>query len=171
MSIPFQIQRFDEALHLSLVEPLTSLLHSAYAPLAEQGMRYTATYQPPEKTLQRLKSGESYLCFYENELCGTVTLYPENESSSCEYYRKPGVYCFGQFAIRSDLQGKQLGSMLMDYLEYRARELGARELALDTAEPAHHLIQMYEKRGYQIVDHTQWEVTNYRSVIMSKSLQ
>jgi hypothetical protein len=48
--------------------------------------------------------------------------------------------------------------------------LGFSEIALDTSERAHHLIQMYEKRGYRFVEYFQWEVTNYRSVVLSKKL-
>ena len=43
-------------------------------------------------------------------------------------------------------------------------------LALDTAEGATHLIDWYAKLGFEFVEYTQWEVTNYRSVIMAKPL-
>jgi GNAT superfamily N-acetyltransferase len=168
--IDVRIERFVEASHASLVGPVTDLLHAAYAPLAAQGMRYLATHQPPSKTLERLNEGESYLSFLNGEVIGTVTLYPEKPESSCDYYRRPGVYSFGQFAIRPSLQKQGLGSRMMDFLESRARALGATELALDTSEHADHLIRTYEKRGYKIVAYTQWDVTNYRSVIMRKVL-
>lgn len=163
-------KRFDSASDLYLVEPLTELLHEAYAPLAARGMKYLATHQPPSKTLERLKDGESYLAFLADELIGTVTLYKEKPQSGCEYYRNSGVYSFGQFAIRPDLQGRKIGSRLMDFIEQRARELGANEIALDTSEHAYELIAMYGRRDYRHVAYTQWEVTNYRSVILSKQL-
>jgi len=162
--------RFNSAEHGRLVEPLTTLLHEAYAPLAAKGMKYLATHQPPAKTLERLGEGESYLAFSGDELIGTVTLYREKVASSCEYYRKPGVFSFGQFAIRPDMQGRGFGSKMMELVETRAKELGAAELALDTSEHAEQLIAMYAKRGYQQVSYAQWDVTNYRSVIMSKKL-
>lgn len=166
-----RLELFNEAQHSHLVESLTDLLHEAYAPLAAQGMQYTATYQPAPKTLERLKEGESYLVFNDEELSGTVTLNSENITSSCEYYRRRGVFSFGQFAIHPKKQGQGLGSKIMDFLEKRAAEIGATELALDTSEKAQDLIRMYQKRGYQIVAHTQWDTTNYRSVVMSKKLK
>ncbi|MBW1796697.1 MAG: GNAT family N-acetyltransferase, partial [Deltaproteobacteria bacterium] len=45
---------------------------------------------------------------------------------------------------------------------------GASELALDTAEQATHLINWYERLGYRFIEYVDWDVTNYRSVIMSK---
>lgn len=44
------------------------------------------------------------------------------------------------------------------------------ELALDTAVPATHLIDRYKRLGYRTVAHYQRDVTNYRSVIMSKEV-
>lgn len=62
------------------------------------------------------------------------------------------------------------GSSMMEKLEIRAKELGASEIALDTSEHAADLISRCEKRGYLIVAHAKWEVTNYRSVVMAKKL-
>lgn len=42
-----EFSKFANETHMSLVEPLTYILHQAYAPLAEKGMRYLATHQPP----------------------------------------------------------------------------------------------------------------------------
>ena len=161
---------FDEARHSHVIDALTELLHSAYAPLAAKGMRYLATHQPPSKTLQRLKEGESYLLFIREEIIGTVTLHREKIVSNCEYYKQNGIYSFGQFAVHPSEQGKGHGAKIMDFLEKRAKALGAIELALDTSEHAEQLITMYEKRGYKIVSYAQWDETNYRSVIMSKTL-
>jgi len=169
--IPVRLEKFNVGAHGSLIEPLTHLLHEAYSPLAARGLRYTATYQTPAQTLERLLDGESYLAFHDEDLIGTITLYPERTSSSCEYYRRSGVVSFGQFGISLGLQGNGIGSEMMNKIEARARALGAKYLALDTSENADHLIKMYEKRGFFRVGFTQWSDTNYRSVIMSKSLQ
>jgi len=126
-------KKFDSEKHEHLLEQLTSILHSAYKPLAEKGMRYLASHQPTAKTLERLCEGESYLIFCKDELIGTVTLYTEKFDSTCEYYRKQGVYSFGQFAVVPSLQGNGIGSRAMDFVENRAKEIGAKELALDTS--------------------------------------
>jgi GNAT superfamily N-acetyltransferase len=166
----FEIVQFDPGTHAGCVESLTAMLHEAYAPLAARGMRYLATHQPPAKTLERLSEGDSYLAFFDSEPVATVTLYREKPQSTCEYYRRPGVFSFGQFAVRREFQGRGYGAKLMELVENRARDLGARELALDTSEHATELIATYRRRGYDLVSHTQWDVTNYRSVILSRLL-
>jgi GNAT superfamily N-acetyltransferase len=165
-----QITRFREEEHLPMVAPLTDLLHEAYKPLADKGFRYSATYQPPEKTLERLKRGESYLAFWDGQLIGTISLYPPNPDNKCEYYRKEGVYHFGQFAVKPPFQGRGIANRLLLFVEARARNLGGKEMALDTAESAFDLIHMYERRGYKSVSKTKWNATNYLSVVMTKAL-
>lgn len=44
-------------------------------------------------------------------------------------------------------------------------------MACDTAEGALDLITLYEKRGYRRVGDMQWNETNYRSVVLAKSLR
>lgn len=161
---------FERERHQSLIEPLTTLLHRSYAGLAAQGLNYTATDQDAKTTLERLEDGESYLIFSGDRLAGTVSLKPTQSESRCHWYNQPGVYYFGQFGIDPDLQGQGIGSRVMDFLESRAKSRGARELALDTAESASHLIAMYSKRGYRLVEHVQWDGKTYRSVILSKTL-
>jgi ribosomal protein S18 acetylase RimI-like enzyme len=59
----------------------------------------------------------------------------------------------------------------MELVEDRARRTGADEIALDTAEEAGVLIAWYQRLGYRLVDTADWEITNYRSVVLSKRLR
>jgi GNAT superfamily N-acetyltransferase len=163
--------KFDERKHCALIEPLTELLHDAYRPLAEKGMRYLATHQPPETTLKRLKKGDSFLGFIDGELVSTITVVTNSPNSKCAWYQKPEVFFFSQFAVKPTYQGLGLGRRLMDFVEEYATVEGAKEMSLDTSEHAHHLISIYKNRGYRFVEYVQWDVTNYRSVILSKTLQ
>lgn len=163
--VPFELER-----HEVLIQPLTELLHLCYKPLAERGMRYLATHQSAKITRERLLSGDSFLGFAGDRLVSTVTLKFTMPDSLCAWYRKPEVFHFSQFAVHPEFQGQGIGSSIMDMLELRARELGAKELALDTSEHADNLISMYSKRGYRHVDMVQWSQTNYLSVILSKDL-
>jgi len=61
--------------------------------------------------------------------------------------------------------------LLLKEVEVEASKNGVEELALDTAEPAIHLIEFYKKRGYRFIEYTQWDEVNYRSVIMSKNFK
>lgn len=166
--LEFHIEKFNPALHNGLVGEITNILHEAYAPLARDGMRYWASYQTPSETLHRLQLGEAYLAFYDSKLAGTISLVGPKKENRCEWYKKRGVFTFHQFGVLPRLQGRGVGKRLLDFVETRALELGARELALDTSEHAAHLINAYEKRGYRFVDYVQWNSTNYRSVVMSK---
>jgi predicted N-acetyltransferase YhbS len=163
------IRRYRES---DAIPPITRLLHDAYASLAAMGLRYTATYQDDEVTLRRLTRGLAFVGELDDEIVATVTLYPITAADGpCEWYRKEGVHYFGQFAVRPDLQGRGLGRSLVRRMEEEAAKRGADELALDTAEPARHLREWYERLGFREVEMVQFGSTNYRSVILSKSLQ
>jgi len=153
------------------IPEITRLLHAAYAPLAAMGLRYTATHQNDEVTLSRLQRGIPFVGELDGQIIATVTLYPAaGPNSSCAWYSEPGVFCFGQFAVHPDLQRFGLGGQMIGILEKETIARSGRELALDTAEPAHHLRQWYEKLGYRFIQYADWSSTNYRSVILSKSL-
>lgn len=152
------------------LEDLTRLLHRAYRPLLDAGLRYLATHQDAEVTAQRAAEGECWVAETEGRVVGTVTLIPPGTARGPGYYERPGVAVFHQFAVDPDRQGHGIGSRMMDHVEQRAAALGASEIALDTAEGASRLIAMYARRGYREVERTNWDVTNYESVIMAKRL-
>lgn len=151
---------------------ITQLLNEAFSGLAAQGMNYVASHQDEAQTLHRLTSGEPWIARdLEGAIAGTITLRNEaNDYPECQYYQKPGVYFFEQFAVRTDQQQNGIGRRLLETAERRAKQLGATELACDTSESAADLIAMYKRYGYQIVDHVDWAVTNYVSVVLSKPL-
>lgn len=153
------------------ISEITKLLHLSYKKLAEMGFRYFATHQDDIETEKRLTRGYSYIAKLKKNIIGTVTLYfPIKESNGAKYYEVEGVANFGQFAVHPDLQAKGLGNYMLELIEEKAKLLGASELALDTSEGATHLIGYYKRRGYRFIEYVNWEVTNYRSVILSKTL-
>lgn len=156
---------------------LNALLRAAYAPLAASGLRYAASHEDTEATRKNVSEGECHLAFLDERLVGCVVLrVPGRENSTSafsdkpEWYRRPGHTSFGRFAVDPLLQGLGYGAQILDHVEKRALELGFKELALDTSEKAEHLIALYSKRGYRFVGHHQWAITNYRSVLLSKTL-
>lgn len=152
------------------ISELTTLLHRAYAQLADMGLRFVATHQTEDTTRHRIKDAECYVAELDGRIVGTIIFRGPGQSRGCPWYERPDVAGFGQFGVEPALQGKGIGSTLLAFVEARARETGAAELALDTAETANHLIDIYARRGYRIVDNVKWEPVNYRSVIMSKRL-
>lgn len=159
--------REDDDLHA-----MTALLHAAYAPLAERGMRYLASHQSVGVTRTRAFGTGRHCSIAECDdvIVGTVTLSTCPEVSECSYYADPSVARFGQFGVLPELQCKGIGRALMETIENKARLLGMSHIACDTSEHAHHLIEYYKRRGYEPVDRVDWPVTNYVSVVLSKDL-
>jgi len=153
------------------LEELTELLHRAYAPLAAMGFRYLATHQDVATTRRRIGKGECFLMLDGARMIGTILVIPPSTPAPhCAWYDRPEVAVASQFAIEPELQGRGFGGRLLNVAERRARSLAARELAVDTAESAAHLIRFYDVRGYRHVGYAQWGHTNFRSVILSKRL-
>ena len=165
----FQIREFQDS---DPVSEITALLHLAYKPLADDGLKYLASYQDDERTLSRIKTGRCFLLTYGPKISGIITYYAadKNRADWPEIYLEDGSAHFGQFAIEPALQKHGLGSILMNYIEQFALAEGNHTLCFDTAESATHLINYYSKRGYHFAAYHQWDTTNYRSVIMKKHL-
>jgi len=149
---------------------ITKVLHRSYSQLADMGFKYHATWQGNDVTLERLRKGIPYLALDGELIVGTITLYVPPNVAGCSWYDRGDVAYFGQFGVDPDYQKAGIGSLLLDAVEDEARKLGIRNLALDTAEGAEHLIAIYNKRGFQFVGYADWDVTNYRSVILNKVL-
>lgn len=152
------------------LELITAMLHRAYAGLADMGFRFLATHQSVEVTRSRMNGNLSYVAVLDGTIVGAISLYNKPYEDVCVHYRNPRVVRFGQFGIEPSLQRSGLGTRMMDHVESVAKGLGFREIACDTAEGATHLVEWYIRRGYQFVEQVQWDVTNYKSVVLSKKL-
>ncbi|MDR7856473.1 GNAT family N-acetyltransferase [Tissierella sp.] len=154
------------------IEELTQLLNKSYKVLADMGLNYVAATQDQSVTLKR--SNNAYKCYigiYKNRIVSTISLYTPSSSDNSSWYNKKFVAKVGQFAVVPELQKYGIGSKMMDIAEEEARGImNVRELALDTAETAHHLINYYKKRGYKYIETIKWDAVNYNSVVLSKSL-
>ena len=151
-------------------EDLTDLLHAAYASLADMGLRYLATHQSVEITRDRIKHGTCLVAQNGNVLIGTVTYYAPGYSRGTPFLESEGVAHVGQLGVLPQWRNSGVGTALMARAESLARADSAKELALDTAESAEHLICWYARLGYRFIEYVDWEITNYRSVVMSKAL-
>lgn len=147
---------------------LTALVHRAYAPLGAMGLNYTAVDQPESVTQRRVERGHCFVAVSGDSMLGSIIVYPPARVLVCEWYRRAGTAVFGQFAVVPERQGAGIGSRLLKRAEQCAFELGASDLACDTAEPAADLINWYARRGYRAVDHVQWAGKTYRSIVLSK---
>lgn len=152
------------------ITELTALLHRAYARLGSMGLNYTAVNQAPEVTAQRIRGGACFVVAADYQLVGTIVAQPTYSESACEYFTRAGVAAAHQFAVDPARQGAGIGRMLLQYAEQWAKRSGFSELALDTAEQATHLIELYARLGYHPVGWVQWPGKVYRSVVLSKRL-
>ncbi len=152
------------------ITALTALLHAAYASLGAIGLNYTAVDQSDEVTLRRIAGGECWLALDGDALIGTVLFRPPGVSRGTPHFERPTVASLGQFAVAPSRQREGVGAILMRHAEIRAREIGAAELALDTAEGAAHLIAWYGRQGFRFVEYAQWEGKTYRTLVMSKRI-
>ena len=129
------------------IEELTKLLHKSYKVLADMGLKYVAATQDHSITLSR--TSHAYKCYigmYEHKIASTISLYSPKPSDKSSWYNKDYVAKLGQFAVAPELQKYGIGSKMMGIVEEEARRIkNVRELALDTAETAHHLIDFYKK--------------------------
>ncbi len=160
------------------MEELTLLLHRAYRSQVEMGLQPLAGRQSAEVTRQRTSRGECYVAVIgeagkskTERLVGVILFHEEEDAEGPRWFRRPDVDSFSQFAVEPSLQGRGIGRLLLDKVESRAAESGAKELGLSMAEPDTKLMKFYERLGYRFVEHWQWPYTNYRSAILSKTLK
>ena len=152
------------------IPAITALLHEAYGSLARQGFRFLASHQDDAMTLSRLTRGDAFIAESAGQIIGTITVYPPWPDSPCDWYRQPHVFKLGQLAVAPPLQSQGIGRALMEFAEQHARTRGAVELAMDTAEGATHLLEWYQRLGYRPIGYVEWDDTNYRSRVLSKTL-
>ncbi len=155
------------------ISELTELLHRAYKALIDAGWHHVAGWQDEQMTRHHVSAGECFLAEDNGKIIGTIMLYGDfsDKGDVPELYKRKDVRVFGKFAVEPEYQKLGVGRMLMDFIENHAREMGMKEMALDTSDETTSLINYYKKRGYKFICHHQWKITNFRSVIMSKELK
>src|SRR5512134_1299594 len=150
---------------------LTALLHAAYTPHAAKGLRYWATHQSVEDTAARLALGHGLVGTVGGQIIATLTLRRPSPNAQVELFRDPATWSFSQFAVHPAHKGQGYGKQLHDFAVAFAAARGCRRMALDTAQPAQALIDMYSSWGYTEVGTCDWRPrTNYLSVLMQRSI-
>jgi len=148
------------------IKDMTELLHRSYKVLADMGLNYLATYQSEKTTIERISKGVCFVAEYNNKIIGQICYYTKLDFPEVTL-DSPWI---GQFAVEPEFQECGIGGQIIEHVEKYATSLGDKSLALDTAEPAVHLIEWYKKLGYAFHSYLDWGITNYRSVIMMKEL-
>jgi len=105
------------------------------------------------------------------EYIGTGLFRRPQPESQVELYRDLSVWSLAQFCIAPEWKGRGYGKALHAHGINLLREMGVSTIALDTAEPAKALIELYKSWGYKLVGTCDWRpMTNYSSVVMSMKI-
>lgn len=154
----------------------TALLHRAYAELGAAGLNFTAVDQSVSTTLARATGGASWLqvdgAGDSERVLGmlTISLPPESALRALTPEASTDRAWINQLAVDPDARGQGLARVLRDHGMAWSRAMGASSIGLDTAQPASHLVALYEGWGFTTVDTVQWPGKTYRSVIMTRAL-
>lgn len=147
------------------VSNITKLLNLAYKELSDMGLNYTATTQNDDKTKVRISKGRCFVLKDNSEqILGTILMTVEN------YFTNHNTAYLGQFGVLPEFKKKGLGTMLLNFCENLAAEEGFYGIQLDTAIPAKHLVDWYQRRGYKIVGQEHDENKTYDSYVFEKKL-
>ena len=86
-----------------------------------------------------MPEGRLYLAYVGEELAGCVGLKKLDENDQCELKR---MY------VRPKFRGRQMGEKLLDVILQDARDIGYKEMYLDTLPFLKSAIKMYHRRGF-----------------------
>ncbi len=161
-----ELRRFDPSRDSYVA--LTALLHRAFTRLGAMGLNCTCVHQTVETTRSRATRGDCYVAVCEGRMVGTMTLYAPDRESPCDLYRRGDIASLRQFGVEPVWQARGIGTLLIAFADHWAATRGYAELALDTPQPAAHLIAFYRGQGFRIVDFVHFDGKQYDSAILSK---
>lgn len=154
-------------------QPLTDLLHAAYAELGAMGLNYTAVDQGVETTVMRAQAGQCWIVEDEGRLVGTLTMsfppLPDLQRLTPEA-AVPQRAWLNQVAVSPAIRGKGIASHLWGKGRKWAVARGATSVGVDTAIPASHLVALYSAWGFKHADIIHHEGKVYDSVVMVREL-
>ena len=70
---------------------LTDLLHCAYKPLLDMGLRYFANYQTEDDTRKRIRGGKCFVALLNGRVIGTATYHFPAGWAEVPWLTQPGV--------------------------------------------------------------------------------
>jgi GNAT superfamily N-acetyltransferase len=161
------LRRFDTA--LDSFDELTSMLHRSFARLAAMGLNCTCVDQPVGVTRSRAANGDCYVVVRDGRIVGTMTLYASDPDSPCELYRQADVASVRQIGVDPAWQARGIGTLMLSFAEHWAATRGYTELALDTPQPAAHLLAFYLGQRFRIAKFMRFDGKRYDSAILSKT--
>jgi len=132
------------------------------------GLNCTCVDQSVEITRERALQGTCYIAVCNARIVGTMTLYAGDPYSFCELYCRDDVASIRQFGIDPAYQTRGIGKVMLAFADHWAATRGYAQLALDTPQPAAHLIAFYRGQGFRIAEFVRRPGKLYDSAILSK---
>jgi GNAT superfamily N-acetyltransferase len=152
-------------------EDINRLFHTSHALQADHSLRRFWLAELLGEGSPENPKGELFLAVSEGvRLIGGAVFYDAENTRGCPYFDKPNIASIGPFAVMPEFQGHGLGGALLQFIEDRARETGAEELALDIPPEATQTLQKYLQQGYRFAENARWPGSDRRCVILSKRL-
>ncbi len=146
------------------------LFHTFHALLADHALRRYWLDDLVGRGSPENPHGELIVANSETRMIGGIVFFDPKNTSGCPFYDREDVASIGPFAVMPEFQGHGLGAVMLRYVEDRAREAGAKELALDIAPNATDALNRFIKEGYRYVESARWPGSTRASVVMSKAL-
>lgn len=163
MSADVRLFRAEDA------EPLTALLHRAYADLATGGLNYTAATQDVDTTRHRVEGGRCWVVESGHALIATLTVsVPPGHGirALTPVAREPHRAWLNQLAVDPRHQGSGLARSLWAGALDWVRAQGLTAIGADTAISAERLVGMYGRWGFDHVDTVHWAGKSYDSAVL-----
>lgn len=154
-------------------EELTSLLHRAYAELGAVGLNFTAVDQSVDTTRRRARGGSCLVAQRDGRIIATLTMSLPPSRGLQRLTAQAGVPArawLNQVAVSPEARGLGIARDLWRRGRAWAVAEGATSVGVDTAEPAVHLVGLYQRWGFEHVDTVHWDGKTYDSVVMTRAL-
>lgn len=151
-------------------ETVDRLFHLSHALLADHRLRRFHLDSLLGDGSPENPHGELYLADAEGRIIAGVVFYDPENTSGCPYYDRPDVASLGPLAIVPEFQGHGLGGAMLRFVEERAVEVGAKELALEITPEATNALNKFLKEGYRFAENARYNDGQQRCIVMTKSL-
>jgi GNAT superfamily N-acetyltransferase len=126
---------------------------------AEDAINSLVAYFSPATLLKNSRSQTIFVATQDGEVVGTASL--DNFGTA----RRPDYYAVAVFVL-PELQRQGIGLRLMEAVEFKARELGAKKVTLRASITAK---AFYQKLGYRFRDGCE-KLDEHRTYIMEKEV-
>jgi predicted N-acetyltransferase YhbS len=148
---------------------LTRLLHRAYAELGAAGLNFTAVDQSEATTIHRASGGLCLVAEDVGEVVGSVTISLPPSATMRSMFAPADaadVAWLTQLGVDPARRDQGIARRLwLTGLEW-ARANAATTIGVDTAIPATHLIDLYERWGFTRAGTVHWEGKTYDSEVL-----